>query len=194
MPESNEICFATSNSHKFKEAEFILRGSGLRLTQLPSKGVEVQSDDVSEIARIAASSAFATYRRRLFVEDTGLSIAALNGFPGTYAAYVYRTIGLEGVLRLLGGAKDRTAEFVSAVAFCDGRAETKVFVGRLRGTIVAADTGPSGAEGFGYDPIFIPEGSRVTLGEMSMAEKCEISHRSRAIRSFASWATVSGIG
>lgn len=182
---SNEVCFATSNVHKFREAEYILRDRPkLRLTRLPSKGVEVQSDDVSEVASFAAAAAFQIHRRPLIVEDTGLSISALNGFPGSYGAYVYRTVGLPGVLKLLRGKDDRGAQFTSAVAFCDGSEEPRVFLGELKGEIADRQ---KGREGFGFDPIFVPLGYGKTLAEMSIAEKCAISHRSLALRRFASW-------
>ena len=184
MPVSSDLYFATSNQHKYGEARYILRGSRIRLHRLPSKGTEIQSDDVSEIAACAASEAYAKHRLPVFVEDTMLSVKSLRGFPGAYASYVNGTIGPEGVLRLLEGRGDRTAEFSSAVAFVGGRKIAKVFVGRLPGTIAMA---PKGHRGFGFDPIFIPAGERRTLAEMTLAEKCAISHRSRAIRAFASW-------
>jgi len=188
----NEVCFATSNEHKFREAEFILRDEReLRLTRLSSKGVEVQSDDVSEIASTAAAAAFRAHRRPLIVEDTGLSISTLGGFPGSYGAYVFRTIGLRGVLHLLQGKEDRRAEFTSAVAFCDGPEAPRVFTGALKGEI--ADS-PRGEQGFGFDPIFVPMGFSRTLAEMSIEEKCKISHRSLALRSFASWASLRRTG
>lgn len=184
MPGSSEVCFATSNGHKYVEARFILRGSGLRLHRLPSKGTEIQSDDISEIARSAASNAFRKHNRPLFVEDTMLSVAALHGFPGTYGAYVYRTIGPDGILQLLRGVGDRSAEFASAVAFSDTAGEPIVFVGRLRGRIAEK---PKGSGGFGFDSVFIPNGETLTLAEMTLAEKCAISHRSKAIRAFVLW-------
>ena len=151
----------------------------------------MQSDDVSKIASIAAEAAFQTYRRPLIVEDTGLSISALNGFPGSFGSYVYRTVGLAGVLRLLEGKEDRSAQFTSAVAFCDGSEEPRVFVGVLKGEI--ADR-PKGREGFGFDPIFVPLEYGNTLAEMSIEEKCAISHRSLALRLFASWVGVRSTG
>ena len=191
MPESSKVYFATSNVHKFQEASIALREFGMRVLRLPSKGTEVQSDDVSEIARLAAASAFKAYHRPLIVEDTRLSISALGGFPGAYGSYVYRTIGLNGVLRLMNSAKNRAAEFVSAVAYCDGTDQPTVFVGSLKGEIARVSRG---VEGFGFDPIFIPEGRKETLAELPIAAKCRISHRSAALREFASWATTRASG
>lgn len=186
MRESSELCFATSNAHKFQEAEFVLRETNLRLRRIHSKGTEVQSDDVAEIARIAAAETFMIYRRPLFVEDTGLLIGSLNGFPGAFAAYVYKTIGLDGIIRLMEGARSRKAEFVSVVAYCNESPRSKLFAGRLKGRIAAE---LKGRGGFGFDSIFIPEGRGKTLAEMSLAEKCVLSHRSVALRALASWLT-----
>jgi XTP/dITP diphosphohydrolase len=184
MQESNELWFATSNIHKFHEAKFVLRETNLRLRRIPSKGTEVQSDDVEEIAKTAAAETFMNHRRPLFVEDTGLSIESLNGFPGAFAAYVYRTIGPDGIIRLMESARSRMAEFVSVVAYCEESPSPRLFAGRLKGRIA---TELKGSGGFGFDSIFIPEGRRRTLAEMSMAEKCALSHRSLALRALASW-------
>ena len=157
MPESSEIYFATSNRHKYQEAKFILRGTGINIRRLPSKGTEVQSDDVAEISRIASAEAAGKYKRPLFVEDTSLSVTALGGFPGPFGAYALRTIGLNGLLRLLGRATVRSAEFASAVAFCDGSGPPVVFIGRLKGNISPE---PRGTGGFGFDAIFVPYGKK----------------------------------
>lgn len=184
MPESSEVYFATSNVHKYREVKFILRGSGLKLLRIPSKGVEIQADSVSDVARTAAFEAFKTHKLPLFVEDTMLTVTALRGFPGTYGSYVYRTIGPKGILRLLEGADTRSAEFTSAVAFSDHPGKPILFLGRLPGKI---SDEPRGKGGFGFDPVFIPDGEERTLAEMTMTQKCAISHRSKAVRAFASW-------
>jgi XTP/dITP diphosphohydrolase len=150
----------------------------------------VQSDDVAEIARRAALETFEVYHKPLFVEDTGLSIHVLNGFPGTYGAYVFRTIGLVTVLKLIGDAEDRSAEFVSAVAYCEnndsgsGSIKPRLFIGRLKGEIAKKVRGKGG---FGFDPIFVPEGKSETLAEMSIEEKCALSHRAAALNKLARW-------
>ncbi len=184
MPGSNEIWFATSNGHKFKEACLALQQLGITPRRLPTKGTEIQSDDVREIARRAALETFRSARRPLFVEDAGLFVASLRGFPGTYAAFVNRTIGPASVLGLMKGARSRDAEFVSAVAFCRGPSQVHVFVGRLKGEI--SET-MRGSNGFGFDPVFVPAGSERTLAEMSLDEKVAISHRSLALRALGTW-------
>ena len=184
MPGSPRIWFATSNQHKFEEGGFVLRGLGITTLRLSSKGEELQSDDPSEIAIYAAKETYRLKRKPLFVEDTGLFIDSLRGFPGTYASFVFQSIGLDGILKLMDGMTSRGAEFVSAVAFCDASQEPKAFVGRLKGRIALLQ---SGLGGFGFDPIFIPRGRRITLAQMTLAQKCAISHRASALRSFGSW-------
>lgn len=178
------VHFATSNDHKFKEAELVLRDLGIHLERLPSKGAELQADDVAAVASYSAKEAYAVNRVPLVVEDTGLFIERLGGFPGPYGAYAYKTIGVEGLLKLLASPGQRRAEFVSAVAFASGHGAPKVFRGSIRGVIAGA---PRGRNGFGFDPVFVPSGSRLTLAQLQLAEKCAISHRGAAFSAFGSW-------
>lgn len=144
--------------------------------------VEVQDDDVAYIAKRAVGHLCPHYDY-VVVDDTGLYIEALGGFPGPYAEYVYRTIGLEGVLRLLSGIDNRRATFRCAAAICVG-GEVRVFVGEVNGEISHT---PRGAGGFGYDPIFIPEGYFKTYAELGDEVKNKISHRAKAFRALADW-------
>jgi len=184
MRGSARVWFATSNDHKYEEASYVLTSLGIGIGRLPSKGDELQSEDPSEIAMHAAKAAYTEYRRPLFVEDTGLFIGTLGGFPGTSASYVFKTVGQRGVLRLMEEAADRHAEFISAVAYSDGHSRPRVFTGRLSGTIARRSLGQ---KGFGFDPIFIPQGGGVTLAQLDMRQKCQISHRAVALKSLASW-------
>jgi XTP/dITP diphosphohydrolase len=186
MPGSNEeLLFATSNKHKVAEVQQILSEFQLRVRPLDLKGTEIQSDDILAIAAYASRGASERARRPVFVEDAGLFIEALGGFPGPYSSYVFRKLGPEGVLHLLGDdVKNRWAFFRSALAYCEPGGEPAVFEGSIRGRIVA---GPAGSEGFGFDPIFVPEGGAKTLAEMSLDEKCRISHRAISVRRFGAW-------
>jgi len=184
MPESHRVWFATSNAHKFEECKFVLKELGIFPRRLPSKGREIQAGDPSDVAVHAAAEAYRRLRKPLFVEDTGLFIDSLNGFPGTFASFAFKTLGVEGILKLMDGVTARDAEFVSAVAFCDGAARPRGFTGRLKGRLAAS---PSGRGGFGFDPIFVPRGASLTLAQMTLAEKCAVSHRARALREFGGW-------
>ena len=178
------VCFATSNERKFREVSFVLHRFGINLKRLPGKGLEIQSDDIGEVAKFAATRAAKVCRKPVIVEDTGLFINALGGFPGPYASFVFRSLGTEGVLKLLAGSEDRRARFESAVAYCEPDGKPRVFRGSVKGRI---PKGAFGREGFGFDPIFVPDARRVTLAEMKIEEKCRVSHRGAAARKFGVW-------
>lgn len=149
---------------------------------------EHRSADVAEIARGKAGYAFRQLRTPLIVDDTGLFIDALKGFPGPYAAYVLNSIGNAGILKLMEGIPDRRARFTTGIAYADGRG-IEVFTGTLEGTIALT---PRGTGGFGYDPIF-EIGTR-TLAEYPLGEKSRISHRARALCAFHDWFVSERIG
>lgn len=175
--------FATSNRHKVREAQMILAPFDIELDTYPHKGVEIQDEDVIRVVEYAAESLSSPNGIGVFIEDSGLYVNGLNGFPAAYSSYVLKSIGLQSILNLLAKSKDRTAHFDSAVAL-KSEDEIRVFTGRLYGTISLT---PKGQHGFGFDPIFIPEGETRTLGEISMEEKCKISHRALALRRMAAW-------
>ncbi|WP_460124561.1 XTP/dITP diphosphatase [Stetteria hydrogenophila] len=177
------IYLVTGNRHKLEEARDALRGYPLRLEAAGVGKLEVQSESVEEIALTAARHAYAQLRRPVAVDDTALEVAALNGFPGPYASYVYKTLGVWGILKLLEGSRDRRACFKTAVALVIPPHE-KVFTGVTCGVIVEE---PRGSRGFGFDPIFAPEGSSRTYAEMTVEEKNRYSHRAKAFRAMAEW-------
>jgi XTP/dITP diphosphohydrolase len=154
----------------------------LEVEHVPLDCPEIKHDDVGEIARGKAAWAFGQIRRPLIVDDTGFSIHALGGFPGPFAAYVLTTLGNRGILKLLEGVPDRAAFFETAIAHADNGGTIRVFRGRIDGTITSA---PRGSAGFGYDPIFEVNGR--TLAELTLDEKCRISHRARALHALRVW-------
>ena len=178
MQESSDLFFVSSNRNKYLEARDIVAGFGIRLGFIKRTLEEVQSGSVMKIARGKARSAFDIFGRPVLVEDDGLFIDGLGGFPGPFSSYVFQTIGNDGILRLLKG--DRRARFVSAVSFHSADI-SKSFGAELQGKIARA---PSG-DGWGYDPIFIPDGTNRTFAEM--AEKNAISHRFKAMTKFSKW-------
>lgn len=120
----------------------------------------------------------------MLVEDAGLHVDSLNGFPGVYSAYAFKTIGLAGILKMLGPSSSRGASFVSSVAYCEPEGEPVLFEGSVKGTISRR---PRGRRGFGFDPIFVPRGGTKTFGELTLEEKSSVSHRARSMRRFARW-------
>jgi XTP/dITP diphosphohydrolase len=184
------VFFATGNVNKFNEARSILGAYGIAVGMLKLKGDEIQSESLQEIAENSVQYAFKKSGLPIFVEDAGLFIDALSGFPGPYAAYVYKTIHNSGIMKLMVGVKDRQATFRSVISYCDETlSKTKSFLGESKGEITTAERREQGKSGFGFDPIFQPEGSTKTFAEMTIAEKNGYSHRANAIRKFAEWYT-----
>jgi len=177
--------FVTSNIHKFNEARRVLAEHGVATALIRVETVEIQDDDIEKIARATATEAVKKCSLPIIVEDAGLFIEALNGFPGPYSSYVYRTIGTKGILKLIKDAGKRDAHFHSVVAFCSPEEQPRCFHGRAEGKISFEARGNLG---FGFDPIFEPSASRgKTFAEMTLMEKNRYSHRAEALRKFARW-------
>jgi len=177
---------ATSNLGKIKEAKEILSHYGMSVEQFNGKGTEIQADTNGEVAAYASRGAAFSAGEPVLVEDAGLYVRSLRGFPGPYSAYVFKTIGVAGIISLIGEgrAKGRAARFESSVAYCEPGGEPRLFDGSVAGTISSE---PRGDRGFGFDPIFVPTGSARTFGELTLREKCAVSHRAAAMRKFAEW-------
>lgn len=176
------IIFVTGNKNKVREAELILKPFNINISSVDLNIDEVQADDVEYIAKRAAEDSYKILRAPLIVEDSGLYINALNGFPGPYSSYVYKTLGVQGILKLMAGIERRDAMFKAVVAYAD-ESVVKIFTGLSTGWISLEARGG----GWGFDPIFIPEGSTKTFGEMSVEEKNFFSHRGKALMNFAKW-------
>jgi len=162
-----KLFFVTCNKNKVKEFRQIL-GSKIEVEQIAIDYPELRSDDPEEIARLAAKQLADKLGKTVVVEDSGLFIKALNGFPGTNSAYIHKRIGLKGILRLMTGVKKREAMYMSAVGYCSAGKKAVSFLGVEKGKIAVKIKGKNG---FGHDPIFIPEGSNKTYGEMKDCEE-----------------------
>lgn len=171
--------YATSNAGKAREATEYL---GETVKAVDIEYVEPQADDIAEIAAAGARAAYEQLGGGdpVLVDDAGLFVEALGGFPGPYSAYVENTLGIERVANIALAESDHAASFRAVIGFTDG-STVETFEGRCRGSIVP----PRGTGGFGYDPIFA-HGDQ-TFAEMSVAQKNAISHRGRALERFAEW-------
>jgi len=180
------VFFVTGNVHKFNEARLALNEFNLSTAMLNVETIEIQADKIEDVAIASALDAVKKCRLPIIVEDAGLFIEELNGFPGPYSSYVFRTIGTRRILRLMSNSNKRKAFFESVVAFCSPNwKQPKCFNGKIEGKITKEIRG---LQGFGFDPIFRPEKvQKKTLAEMSIAEKNELSHRADALRKFADW-------
>src|SRR5262245_63654646 len=168
------ITLITGNASKAKEIAAIV---GVPVENVALDIKEVQSLDVSEVAREKALAAHRSLGVPVVVDDTGMSIVALRGLPGALVVWFLDTIGPEGILRLMHGVEDRRASVSTCIAYCDG-SEVQLFEGVIDGTISSE---MRGTNGFGYDPIFIPNGHSKTYAEMTPDEKNNVSMRSIAL-------------
>jgi XTP/dITP diphosphohydrolase len=181
------LTFASTNEAKYMEIKSILQRHNLVLKFCKMGIKEIQSDSIREIAIEKSRYAFSHINGPVIVEDDGLFINELNGFPGPYSAFVFKTIGNIGILDLLRKYKDRSAEFVSIIAFSNGQTQ-QIFEGKIRGQIAGDIT----EGGWGFDPIFIPSGSHLTFGQLQNIKKQELSHRTNALLQFVKWYNAGG--
>ena len=179
MPKSYNVLFASSNKHKYEEAEKILAEFGIKLDYVAIYPLEIQDDSLPKIALQKALDAYDKCKKPVIVEDDGLFIDSLSGFPGPYSSYIFNTIGNNGILKLIGDNRD--AQFVAVIAFCDSSNEPTLFESSVAGTI--SKNIQDG--GWGYDPIFIPKTQNKTYAELT--NKNKLSHRYESLKKFAIW-------
>lgn len=186
--EGRLVFFATNNIHKFNEARQVLAEYEIVAGMLRIKSLEIQSDSLEEIAKTSVIDAFGKCHLPIIVEDAGLFVETLNGFPGPYAAYVYKTMGNKGLLQIMRDAENRKAKFESAIAYHSSNLDASMcFLGEVAGEITQEERKGNNESGFGFDPIFKPADCEKTFAEMTMAEKNRFSHRASALRKFAEW-------
>ena len=186
-----EIVFATNNAHKLREVQAVL-GDGFTLSTPRDCGITEEIPEEQETLEGNASQK-AHYihdrtGRNCFADDTGLEVAALGGAPGVHSAR-YATDGHDFaannrlLLKNLEGVTDRRARFRTVISLIlDG--EEHLFEGIVEGRILDHETGH---EGFGFDPLFVPDGYDRTFAEMTTEEKNAVSHRARAVRKLADY-------
>ena len=163
----------THNAGKFKEIKKIIDSVEMVNMEYP----EIQSERIEDVVEFALDWLAERINGNFVIDDSGLFISSLRDFPGIYSAYVFKTIGNEGILKLMEGKDDRRAYFKTVIGL-RYEGENYKFVGLCHGEISKE---MQGNNGFGYDPIFIPEGYDRTFGEMNVEEKNRISHRGKAI-------------
>ncbi len=172
------LYFITSNKGKAQEATEKLRPLGFSVVQKDLGYPELQTDTLEEVVAGGISSLSGRFHKAFILEDAGLFIEALEGFPGVYSKYAFFTIGLSGILRLLHGMDNRNAMFRSVYGYYEPGKKPVIVIGECPGTISSE---PRGSHGFGYDPIFLPHHVEKTFGEMTITEKNQFSHRAKAL-------------
>jgi XTP/dITP diphosphohydrolase len=186
------LLFASANKYKIDEINAVLAPLGYQVKGLHDLGI---TDDIPETgttldenAAIKASFLYQKFGQDCFADDTGLEVAVLNGAPGVYSA---RYAGapksdiknMEKLLTSLHGETNRQAQF--RTVFClieDGK--HLFFEGKVAGAIA---TEPRGSAGFGYDPLFVPTGEKLSFAQMTVADKNKISHRARAVEALMAY-------
>ncbi len=174
-----KIYFVTSNQHKIREAKQIL---DIQIEALSLKIDEIQTLDPIKCARKKAQAAFIQAKKPILVEDTALFFNAWQGLPGVFINYFMKTIGNEGLLELMTEQDNRSALAQTTFCFYDGT--NYIFgVGKVAGKIASKTAGENG---FGWDPIFIPDGFNKTFAQMSAKEKNKTSMRKMALEDLKS--------
>jgi XTP/dITP diphosphohydrolase len=175
------VALVTSNLGKLKEFQHGLEPLGLKVRHLSIECDEVQADRLEDVVRSCIAQVVQQGHEDFILDDSGLFIDHLKGFPGVYSSYVHGTLGCPGILRLLEGASDRSAHFECCIGCHFHDAGRIIVSGSSPGRI---GTEQRGTKGFGYDPIFIPDGGSGTFAEMDLEEKNRFSHRGAAMRAF----------
>lgn len=191
------LIMATNNEHKLKEVRQILDYKDILIKGLEEVGcyddIPETADTLEGNALLKARYMYSHYGVDCFADDTGLEVEALNGQPGVFTARFGQMNGygnshdadanMQCLLDKLKGKENRKARFRTVIALvCEGK--EYIFEGIVEGEIL---TETSGQEGFGYDPIFSPEGKGISFAEMSAEEKNQISHRGRAVEKLIAW-------
>jgi len=185
----SELYFVSNNLHKYSEIKSMSNDKiiGLDLKFCKQDIIEIQNEKIEKIAIEKAKSAYNIVKKPIIIEDDGLFIKSLNGFPGQYSKFILKSIGNIGIIRLLKGSSDRSAYFKSIFVYNDGII-VKVFYGKIIGKISSTIT----EGGWGYDPIFIPLNRNnkkgITFAKLSQTnKKNELSHRRIAFYKFIKW-------
>jgi len=167
----------TSNPGKVKEYQRSFDVLGIEMVHLKLPYDEIQTSDLEEVVRKGMVEIKSKGVRDFIIDDTGLFINCLGGFPGVWSAFVQKTIGNEGILKLMTDVEDRKAMFKCCIG-CNIKGRDIVVTGTCGGEILTEERGK---EGFGYDPIFSHDGMR-SFSEISLDEKNDVSHRGNAIK------------
>ncbi|HVZ12385.1 MAG TPA: non-canonical purine NTP pyrophosphatase [Patescibacteria group bacterium] len=170
-----KIYLSTTNKGKLKEFSEIL---DLPLVAVNIDVDEVQSMDLEYVSRKKAEAAFEKVKKPVIVDDVGVYFEAWNGFPGPFIKFLNESVGYDGISRMLDSVSKKMRA-VDAISYHDGK-KIHTFIGEFNGTIVER----RGENGFGFDPIVMPDGYSMTFAEMDPADKHKISHRGRALAKF----------
>lgn len=186
------LIFATGNSHKLQEVQGLFK-EGFALSCLKDVNITEEIPETADnLVDNALQKAWYVYKKcgiPCFADDTGLEVEVLNGAPGVYSARYAgeqkdSRLNMLLLLKNMNGKTNRNARFRTIIAYIDENAQEHIFEGEIRGKIIE---NMAGENGFGYDPIFVPEGYDKTFAQLSSETKNKISHRARAMEKFLSY-------
>ena len=191
-PESDimELKVVTSNDGKIKEFRQAFDKTPIYPIKVPVGYPEIQVSSLEEVVDFGLSWLKEKIHPPFVIDDAGVFVDDLKGFPGAYSRYVYDTIGLLGLLKQMEGQDNRKASFKCVLGILLENGNVHKFIGECEGKIIHELRGDSG---FGYDPIFIPDGFDRTFAELSSEEKNEISHRGRAMQNLLTFISEKGL-
>ncbi len=174
------VYFITGNKGKLEEAKKKFSTVDINVVQKDLGYPEIQAEMLEDVAKFGVEHIQKRFENPFILEDAGLFIDKLEGFPGVYSSYVFYTVGLKGILKLLDGIDEakRGAQFRSVFAYSEPGQKPKLFIGECNGNITFEE---KGTNGFGYDPIFIPDGELRTFAQMETEEKNSFSHRGKSL-------------
>lgn len=179
MTRLRRLTFVTGNKGKVAELAALLSPQGIEVVQDGRGYPEVQAPSLAQVTEAGADHLLRSGLAPPFLlEDSGLFVDSLRGFPGVYSRHALETIGIRGLLRLLDGPGPRGARFESDLLLVEGPRTRHHFHGACAGTIAHEARGEGG---FGFDPLFVPEGEARTFAQMPLSEKGRLSHRGKAI-------------
>lgn len=177
-----KVSFITTNRHKFEEVKDVLKEYPIELEHLDMGYEENHDLEMEEIAKNAVKKLADNLNKAVVVEDTGFFFKAYNNFPGALPKFVFNTLGYKGIFKLLK-EEPREAFFKTVAAFCEPGKNPVIFDGIMKGTIAHEIHNPE-KDVMPYDRIFIPEGEKRTISDMSIKEKNAFSQRANAFRKF----------
>lgn len=182
-----QVNFVTTNRHKFKEVAELLKDVAV-LSQYAIDIDEIQTSDPDEVilCKVLEAKKSASVDN-FIVEDTSLSIEALNGFPGPFIKFMEKSMGVDGIYKAVKAQGDSMAATATTIVAYHRNGHTELFHGSVTGTIVPKD----GPDNFGFDCIFVPNGSDKTYANMSLSEKNKVSHRGKALSKFCDYLMLS---
>jgi len=176
-----KLVFGTTNQGKLKEAREILE---MEVEGASYDIDEIQSLDSKEVAIKKAKSFCLRVGEPLFIEDVSLTFNALVDLPGTFIDYFSKSLGNKGLIELLTGFDDRSAVAKTTIVYIESEDNYEVFEGITKGKISEVQKGD---DGFGWDPIFVPDGETKTFAEIKSEEKNKYSMRRKALEKFRDW-------